>query len=93
VVYVHEAVRDLIADGSDPRSLLAASIIVHEFTHYLQAAKRHFAPYRCDEAIELEREAYGVQNAYIVSYGRYLPVGVSIHNSGCGGSASESAVR
>jgi hypothetical protein len=93
VVYVHEAVRDLIADGSDPRSLLAASIIVHEFTHYLQAAKRNFAPYRCEEAIELEREAYGVQNAYIVSYGRYLQVGVSLHNAGCGGSASESAVR
>jgi hypothetical protein len=34
-----------------------------------------------------------VQNAYIVSYGRYSPVGISIHNAGCGGSASESAVR
>ncbi len=72
---------------------LAASIIVHEFTHYLQAAKRGFAAYRCEEAIELEREAYGVQNAYIVSYGRYSPVGISMHNAGCGGSASESAVR
>ena len=40
VIYVHEAVRELMADGSDERSLLAASIIVHEFTHYLQAAKR-----------------------------------------------------
>ena len=69
VIYVHEAVRNLIADGSDQRSLLAASIIVHE------------------------REAYGVQNAYIVSYGRYMQVGVSMHNAGCGGSASESAVR
>ena len=93
VIYVHETVRELIADGSDQRSLLAASIIVHEFTHYLQAAKRHFAPYRCEEAIGLEREAYGVQNAYIVSYGRYLQVGVSMHNVGCGGSASESPVR
>ena len=92
VVYVHEAVRELIADGSNQRSLLAASIIVHEFTHYLQAAKRGFAAYRCEEAIELEREAYGVQNAYIVSYGRYWQVGVSMHNAGCGGSASESAV-
>jgi len=93
VVYVHEAVRELMADGSDQRSLLAASIIVHEFTHYLQAAKRGFAAYRCEEAIELEHEAYGVQNAYIVSYGRYWQVGVSMHNAGCGGSASESAVR
>jgi hypothetical protein len=93
VVYVHEAVRELITDGSDQRSLLAASIIVHEFTHYLQAANRHFAPYRCEEAIELEHEAYGVQSAYIVSYGRYLQVGVSMHNAGCGGSASEGPVH
>jgi hypothetical protein len=93
VVYVHEAVRELMADGSDRRSLLAASIIVHEFTHYLQAANRGFAAYRCEESIELEREAYGVQNAYIVSYGRYWQVGVSMHNAGCGGSASESAVH
>ena len=82
-----------MADGSDQRSLLAASIIVHEFTHYLQAVKRGFAPYRCQAAIELEREAYGVQTAYIVSYGRYLLVGISMHNAGCGGSASESVVR
>jgi len=93
VVYVHEAVRELMADDADPRSLLAASIIVHEFTHYLQAAKRGFAAYQCEGSIELEREAYGVQNAYIVSYGRYMQVGVSMHNAGCGGSASESAVR
>ena len=93
VIYVHEAVRELMADASDRRSLLAASIIVHEFTHYLQAARRGFAAYRCEEAIELEREAYGVQNAYIVSYGSYLQVGVSMHNAGCGGSASESAIR
>jgi len=88
-VYVHEDVRALIADGSSETSLLAASIIVHEFTHYLQAANRRFAPYRCDEALQLEREAYGVQSAYIVAYGRYVPVGVSMHNAGCDGSASE----
>jgi len=93
VIYVHEAVRELMADGSDARSLLAASIIVHEFTHYLQAAKRGFAAYRCEDSIELEREAYGVQNAYIVSYGSYLQVGISMHNAGCEGSASESPVH
>src|SRR5262249_34259558 len=90
VVYVHEAARDLIADGSDPKSLLAASIIVHEFTHYLQAVKRNFAPYNCAQAIELEREWYNVQNAYIVAYGRYMQVGIAIQNAGCEGSASES---
>jgi hypothetical protein len=88
-VYVHEAIRALIADASDDKSLLAASIIVHEFTHYLQAANRQFAPYGCDQALQLEHEAYGVQSAYIVAYGRYLPVGVSMHSAGCEGSASE----
>lgn len=93
VVYVLDAARELIEDGSDPRSILATSIIVHEFTHYLQAANRGFGPYECDEALELEREAYSVQNAYVVTYGRYMQVGVSIHNAGCEGSASERSVH
>lgn len=92
VVYVHEAARALIADSSDPRSLLAASIVVHEFTHYLQAVNRGFARYGCSEALGLEREAYNVQNAYIVAYGRYMQVGISMQNSGCEGGASESDV-
>ncbi|HEY3177541.1 MAG TPA: hypothetical protein VGL25_01520 [Casimicrobiaceae bacterium] len=90
VVYVHEAARALIEDGSDPRSLLAASIVVHEFTHYLQAANRDFAKYGCTQALELEREAYNVQNAYIVAYGRYMQVGISLHNTGCGEWVGES---
>lgn len=89
VVYVHEAVRALIADSSNEASIFAASIIVHEFTHYLQAANRGFAQYRCEEALQLEREAYGVQSAYIVGYGRYFQVGVSMHTTSCEGSASE----
>lgn len=89
IVYVHEAARALLDDGSDPRSLLAASIIVHEFTHYLQAAKRGFSRYGCEEALVLEREAYNVQNAYIVAYGRYMQIGISMQNTGCEGSASE----
>jgi len=92
VIYVHEAVRELVDDGSDPRSLLAASIIVHEFTHYLQAANRGFARYECNEALELEHEAYTVQNAYLVAYGRYMQVGLSMHNAGCAGSASQTMV-
>jgi hypothetical protein len=92
VVYVHEAARELIEDSSDPKSLLAASIIVHEFTHFLQAASRGFARYTCEQALELEREAYNVQNAYIVAYGRYMQVGISMHNAGCGGNASEPTI-
>ena len=92
VIYVHQAVRELIDDGSDPKSLLAASIIVHEFTHYLQAANRRFARYECNEALELEHEAYAVQNAYLVAYGRYMQVGISMHNAGCTGSAAQAIV-
>ncbi len=93
VVYVHEKVRDLLDDGSDPRSVLAASIVVHEFVHYLQAVSRGFAPYDCRQALHLEREAYQAQSAYLVSYGRYLPVGVSMHAANCGGSASHAQIR
>jgi hypothetical protein len=88
VVYIHEKVRTLLADDSDPRSLLGASIVVHEFVHYLQAADRGFAPYDCGQALALEREAYQTQTAYLVSYGRYLPVGISMHGANCSGSAS-----
>jgi hypothetical protein len=93
VVYVHEKIQTLLNDGSDPRSVLAASIIVHEFVHYLQAASRGFAPYDCDEALKLEREAYQAQNAYLASYGRYLPVGVSMDTANCAGSASHARLR
>ena len=92
VIYVHEAARELIDDSSDPKSLLAASIIVHEFTHYLQAANRGFAQYECKEALDLEHEAYTVQNAYLVAYGRYLQVGLSMHNAGCTGTAGQAMV-
>ena len=88
-VYVHEAIRGLIADAADDKSVLAASIVVHEFTHYLQAASRQFAPYQCEQALQLEREAYGVQTGYIVAYGRYLPIGLAMHTARCEGSASE----
>jgi hypothetical protein len=89
VVYVRDDIRELIEDGSDPRSLFAASIVVHEFVHYLQAAQRGFAPYDCKQALDLEREAYYAQAAYMQSYGRYFPVGVSMHTANCAGSASQ----
>ena len=88
VVYVLESARELIEDNEDPRSLLAASIIVHEFTHFLQAASRGFAEYSCADALALEREAYSVQKAYILAYGRYMPVGASMHNARCDGTAA-----
>jgi hypothetical protein len=78
--------------------LLASSVIVHEMTHYLQAKAgklEHRASaaladsgtatfVNCELTIELEREAYAVQQAYLVRYGVYRPVGVSMHAVGCG---------
>ena len=93
VVYVHEKVRALLNDGSDSRGVLAASIVVHEFVHYLQAVSREFAPYDCKQALKLEREAYQAQSAYVVSYGLYLPVGVSMHTASCAGSATNASIR
>jgi hypothetical protein len=93
VVYVHERVRALLNDASDPRGLLAASIVVHEFVHYLQAASRGFSPYDCGQALQLEREAYQAQSAYLVNYGSYLPVGVSMHTASCSGSASKAPLH
>jgi hypothetical protein len=92
-VYVRDDMRQLLTDGSDPRSVVAASIVVHEFVHYLQAVNRGFAPYECGKALQLEREAYQVQAAYLQTYGRYFPVGVSMHGANCAGSASRGVDR
>jgi hypothetical protein len=65
-------------------SLYASSILVHEMVHYLQhQSGRLNAPFSCETAIELEREAYAVQQEYLTRYGVYQPVGVSMHSSGC----------
>lgn len=43
-----------------------ASVIVHEFTHYLQDMSGLYDTGSCRDALYREREAYGVQNAYLV---------------------------
>ena len=76
-------------DRLKPRdSLLAASIVVHEMVHYLQyrAARRSSqsgGEFSCARAIELERQAYGVQREFITRYGVYHPIGASMHRVGC----------
>lgn len=80
----------------DPeKDLLAASVIVHEMVHYLQGVARHEGvpgtgaafgerPF-CTEAIEMEREAYAAQREFLLRYGVYQPVGVSMLRVGCEG--------
>lgn len=66
-------------------NLLASSVLVHEMVHYLQHLRRgrDAEPYTCAEAVAMEREAYQVQREYLLRYGVYQPVGVSVHHVGC----------
>ncbi len=66
-------------------NMLAASIVVHEMVHHLQheAGRIDPAKWSCENAIALEREAYGVQREFLLRYGVYQPVGASMHRVGC----------
>jgi hypothetical protein len=66
-------------------SLLAASIVVHEMVHHLQheAGRIDPAKWSCENAIALEREAYAIQREFLLRYGVYQPVGLSMHRVGC----------
>lgn len=87
--------RNLYVDERlDPETnLLAASIVVHEMVHYLQGTERNggvpaggaaFGDMpSCGDAIEMERQAYGVQRQYLSQYGSIQPVGVSMARVGC----------
>jgi hypothetical protein len=44
----------------------AASLIVHEFTHFLQHKSGHYESLSCEDSIAREREAYYVQNRYLI---------------------------
>jgi len=85
-------------DRLDPAGdLVAASVLVHELTHYLQgvsarriaanAGSTERAPgwqfTDCSTTLSLEREAYAAQQAFLVRYGAYRPVGASMHGVGC----------
>lgn len=44
---------------------LTRSLIVHEFTHYLQDVSGNFNSGTCDDHMRREREAYSVQRQYL----------------------------
>ena len=65
-------------------SLYASSVVVHEMVHYLQQSSGRWPKtYDCQDAMAMEREAYSAQQAFLVRYGVYQPVGLSVHNAGC----------
>ena len=59
VVYIDERY-------SDVESQFATSLVVHEFTHYLQHKSHAFDSLSCEDSIAREREAYYIQNLYII---------------------------
>ncbi len=59
VVYIDERHRDL-EDG------FTTSLMVHEFTHFLQHKSGAFKSRSCEDSIAREREAYYVQTLYTI---------------------------
>ena len=59
IVYIDERHRDFDA-------AFATSLVVHEFTHYLQHTSGTFDSLSCEDSVAREREAYYVQNQYII---------------------------
>jgi hypothetical protein len=71
--------------------LFASSIVVHEMVHYLQHRSGKFGgvPYSCRDSLAMEREAYQAQREYLLRYGVYYPVGISMNHVGCELTAQE----
>jgi len=59
VVYIDEQYSDL-------ESGFTTSLMVHEFTHYLQHKSGAFDALSCEDSIAREREAYYVQTLYVI---------------------------
>lgn len=81
IVYIDERYHDL--DGT-----FSTSLVVHEFTHYLQHKSQAFDTHSCEDAVEREREAYNVQNLYIIealaSIGTIVPGATSCNYGNAG---------
>jgi len=54
--------------------LVHSSIALHEIVHWLQG-KAGALLGDCTAAIAAEREAYHIQQSYLIAYGRYQPTG------------------
>jgi hypothetical protein len=81
-------------------------LLQHEMTHYLQAKAGKLGHQAaavlgdgganlvdCKLTIDLEREAYAVQQEYLVRYRVYRPIGISMHAVGCGEEDARARLR
>ncbi len=75
------------------QSGFASSLIVHEFTHFLQHKSQAFQSQSCEDSVSREREAYYVQNLYIIealaSTNMIMPGTTACNYANAGTSTSE----
>lgn len=74
-------------------NLVSASVLVHEYVHYLQGMNRNNGHVAigaafgekpgCIAAIEMEREAYLIQNLFLLKNGNLNRMGVSMERVSC----------
>jgi hypothetical protein len=72
-------------DQLDPDAdVYARSILLHELVHYLQQVSGHYEGMSvCQAAILRERQAYQVQNEYLVRHSATPRAGSTLHNVHC----------
>ncbi len=59
IIYIDEKYRD-------DEGTFAASLLTHELTHYVQHQSGKFDSLSCEDSLAREREAYRVQNEFIL---------------------------
>ncbi len=62
VVYIDEQLRD-------SPSPFAKGLVVHELVHYLQHKSGEFDTFDCADSLQRERQAYSVQNSFMLQLG------------------------
>jgi hypothetical protein len=62
IVYVDERLKES-ASG------FAKSLVVHELVHYLQHQSGKYDTYSCQDSLQREREAYSIQNDFLLQVG------------------------
>lgn len=73
-----------VDDSLHVMDVFESSVVVHEFVHYLQHI--HNAGLQnptCPQFITWEREAYSVQQRYLIQYGDYLPLSFNLMDVKC----------
>ncbi len=76
--------RILMSDALDPDSVVAQSFLVHEMIHVLEA---YYTPQAiqttCQYILNSERQAYQVQNQFLISHGSSQRFGRLLNNRVC----------